>query len=64
MAPSLPEYRLTPKAREDLEDIWLYALEKWDIEQANHCIEGLTGAFAALAKVLSSILDKINTLYA
>ena len=50
MTTSLPEYRLTPKAKEDLEEIWLYMLETWGVEQANHYIEKLTDTFAALAK--------------
>lgn len=50
MQTSSPEYRLTPKAKEDLENIWLYTLETWGVKQANRYIENLTGAFSSLAK--------------
>ena len=50
MPPSSPEYRVSPKAREDLEEIWLYTLGTWGIDQANRYVQGLTDTFASLAK--------------
>ena len=35
MPPSSRSYRLTPRARADLEEIWLYPLETWSLEQAD-----------------------------
>ena len=43
------EYRLAPEARRDLEGIWLYTLEEWGLEQANHYTDELTDGFAQLA---------------
>lgn len=44
------EYRLTPKARDDLESIWRYSLKQWGIEQTKIYINGLTTAFSFIAK--------------
>ena len=30
------EYRISKKALEDIDNIWLYTLENWSINQANH----------------------------
>lgn len=35
------EYRLTPKAEDDLEAIWRYSAETWSAEQADTYIETL-----------------------
>ena len=34
-ASDLTGYRLTPAAQNDLEDIWLYTLEQWSVQQAD-----------------------------
>lgn len=43
------EYRVSPEARRDLEDIWLYSLENWGLEQAHRYIDNLVHAFDQLA---------------
>ena len=30
------EYRISAKALEDINKIWIYTLEKWSLNQANH----------------------------
>ena len=44
------EYRLTPKAKEDLEEVWLYTLTEWGAPQSNRYIDDLTDAFTFLVK--------------
>ena len=44
-----PEYRLSPKARQDMEAVWFYSLGEWGIEQAECYIDDLTTAFEYLA---------------
>ena len=44
------EYRLTPKAKEDMEAVWLYTLTKWGASQTDRYIDDLTEAFAFLAQ--------------
>jgi len=46
----MPEYRLAPKAREDMEAVWLYSLKQWGTQQAERYIDDLTEAFGFLAK--------------
>jgi toxin ParE1/3/4 len=43
------EYRLTPAAERDLESIWKYTVQQWDVEQADRYIDFLTAALAELA---------------
>lgn len=43
------EYRLSPRAKEDLESIWLYSLSEWGLNQADAYIDGLIAAFDLLA---------------
>ena len=43
------EFRLTPAAERDLEEIWRYTRQKWGVEQAHRYIDVLTEAFAVLA---------------
>lgn len=45
----MPEYRLTPAAREDLRSIWRYTRQQWGTEQARRYTAALTSAFQALA---------------
>ncbi|MBO6561105.1 MAG: type II toxin-antitoxin system RelE/ParE family toxin [Nisaea sp.] len=44
-------YRLTPRARADLEEIWLYSEETWSAEKADDYIDALTEGFEALLRV-------------
>lgn len=41
----MAEYRLTPAAERDLEDIWTYTVRKWDIEQANRYTDIILSTF-------------------
>ncbi|NLN68394.1 MAG: type II toxin-antitoxin system RelE/ParE family toxin [Alcaligenaceae bacterium] len=41
-------YRLSPLAELDLEEIWLYTLNRWSPEQADNYLHNLTLAFEAL----------------
>ena len=50
MSDKLAEYRLSPQARDDLEEIWVYTLRKWGLKQANRYAAEITTAFAALAE--------------
>ncbi len=43
------EYRLSPKAREDMESVWLYTLSQWGHEQTGKYIDDLAAAFDLLA---------------
>ena len=43
------EYRLTPAAERDLEDIWIYTLQQWSENQANTYIDDLVDAFQSIA---------------
>ena len=46
----MPEYRLAPKAREDMEAVWLYSLKQWGTRQTERYIDDLTEAFGFLAE--------------
>jgi toxin ParE1/3/4 len=46
----MAEYRLTPAAEHDLEDIWTYTTEQWSIEQAERYTDELTEALTRLAE--------------
>ncbi|MCY4291479.1 MAG: type II toxin-antitoxin system RelE/ParE family toxin [Roseovarius sp.] len=35
---NLTAYYLTPAARSDLEEIWLYSVAQWSVDQANRYI--------------------------
>jgi toxin ParE1/3/4 len=43
------EYRLTPRAERDLEEIWRYTEEQWSAEQAEKYVIGLIDTMEALA---------------
>ena len=45
---SLTAYRLTPAARNDLKDIWLYTLQQWSITQADRYADILEDTFDRL----------------
>ncbi|MBW6423957.1 type II toxin-antitoxin system RelE/ParE family toxin [Rhizobium sp. XQZ8] len=42
-------YRLSPRARNDLEDIWLYTFQNWSRVQADGYYSELTAAMSRLA---------------
>jgi len=44
----LTQLRLTPAARDDLEDIWLYSAENWSVTQAERYMDALEETFARL----------------
>jgi toxin ParE1/3/4 len=44
------EYRLTPAAEQDLENIWYYTQQQWGAQQANRYIATLVDAFTELAQ--------------
>lgn len=50
MAPEKAEYRLSLKAHEDMEAVWLYSLNQWGARQTESYIDDLTEAFAFLAR--------------
>jgi toxin ParE1/3/4 len=50
MATNRAEYRLTPKAAEDMEAVWLYSLAQWGAHQTERYIDDLSAAFALLVK--------------
>lgn len=54
MANKMAEYRLAPKAVEDMEAIWLYTFTNWSAEQADSYIDDLTEAFEFLAQNLNA----------
>ena len=39
------EYRLSPKARDDMEVVWLYSLTEWGADQAGKYLDDLVDAF-------------------
>jgi len=43
-----PEYRLSPKARDDMESIWLYTFSQWGHEHTEKYIDDLATAFDLL----------------
>ena len=44
------EYRLTPPAERDLEEIWRYTVERWSVDQAEKYFNGIVDAMQALAQ--------------
>lgn len=50
MATELPEYHLSPKAREDLEEIWAHSHSQWGTDRAENYIDSLTTALEQLAE--------------
>ena len=42
-------YRLSPRAEDDLEEIWLYTLTHWSLEQADSYHADFVAAFEGLA---------------
>jgi toxin ParE1/3/4 len=50
----MPEARLAPAARRDLEGIWRYTRQTWGAEQADRYVDRLTEAFEILARAPES----------
>ena len=50
MASEKAEYRLAPKARQDMEAVWRYLLTQWGVGQTRRYIDALTEAFDLLAR--------------
>ncbi|MBY8952563.1 type II toxin-antitoxin system RelE/ParE family toxin [Pseudomonas carnis] len=46
----MAEYHLAPAAERDLEGIWVYTVQRWNVEQAHRYIDIFTAAFSALAQ--------------
>ncbi len=44
------EFRLSPKAKEDMEAVWFYTFSKWGEQQSERYIDDLTGAFILLVE--------------
>jgi toxin ParE1/3/4 len=64
-ASDMVEYRLSPRARRDLEDIWLYTKNEWDADQADRYVGLITDKFAAIAEapLLAPACDHIRPGY-
>jgi toxin ParE1/3/4 len=45
-----PEFRLTPRAERDLQDIWRYTARRWSLDQAEIYISSLLDTLDALAQ--------------
>lgn len=41
-------YRLTPRAERDLEEIWLYTYSNWPLEQADHYHDEIMSGISAI----------------
>lgn len=61
----MPEYRLTPKAKEDMEAVWLYSLSQWGMAQTSRYIDDLVDAFLFLTETpkAGSACDNIREGY-
>jgi toxin ParE1/3/4 len=42
-------YRLAPRARADIEEIWRYSAETWSMEQADRYVDRLARVFETIA---------------
>jgi len=51
------QVRLTPMAREDLEEIWSYTATTWSVEQAERYTNQIIDAFDALATTPDRAVD-------
>ncbi|MBK6907436.1 MAG: type II toxin-antitoxin system RelE/ParE family toxin [Rhodocyclaceae bacterium] len=51
----MAEFRLTPAALRDLEEIWLYTKQQWGIAQAALYLDALNRAFEAMAQAPLSV---------
>lgn len=46
----MPRFALTPRAAQDLNDIWDYTADRWSTEQANRYIRNLQHSMGLLAE--------------
>jgi toxin ParE1/3/4 len=46
----MDEYRLSPKAKDDMEAVWLYSSSKWGLNQTERYIDSLADSFDFLTK--------------
>lgn len=62
---NMPDFRLTPKAEQDMESIWCYSLEQWGKERADTYIDCLISAFCDLttSSKLAISCDQIRVGY-
>lgn len=49
MPPKLSGYRLSPRAQQDLEEIWFYTFQQWSLTQADSYVSDLLSACKGLA---------------
>ena len=49
MLAKVATYRLSPRARQDMEAIWLYSFNRWSLRQADDYYAELVSSFAQLA---------------
>lgn len=61
----MAEYRLTPAALRDLENIWRYTHEHWNLEQAEKYLALIDSVFAKLAPAPKAALacDSVRSCY-
>ena len=45
----MAKVKLRPKARSDLEDIWLYGVQRWGLDQADDYLKNLDETFQLLS---------------
>lgn len=45
----MAEFRLTPAALRDLEEIWRYSAQQWGVAQAGRYLDALNSAFVLIA---------------
>ena len=59
------EYRLTPRAERDLEEIWRHSARRWSVDQADIDVSGLLDTMEAPAQepTLGRAADDIRTGY-
>ncbi|MCR5562887.1 MAG: type II toxin-antitoxin system RelE/ParE family toxin [Desulfovibrio sp.] len=50
MGSKMRDYRLTPLAEADLEEIWQYTFRHWSLEQADAYVRRIVAAIAGLAR--------------
>lgn len=60
-----PEFRLSPKARNDMEAVWLYTLSQWGQEQTKKYLDDLAAAFNLItaSPKLGKLCDNIRKGY-
>lgn len=46
-----PAFALSPRAEQDLEEIWRYTAENWSLKQADSYVKDLFGTFRLLASM-------------